>query len=340
MSDKVKQLAPQIWSEIQKANKILLHCHPGPDGDSIGGVLGMMHVLQNIGKEVTVIMGDSEPPPTLACLPGFGQIVINNWSELDLSKYDLFISQDSSDLSQITKKVEVKFPIHMRVVVIDHHGTNRGYGHVNFIEPAYPSVCQMDYELCKQWNTEITSKAAACFFIGIYTDTGGFKYPATTADTFKAATELVLICPEFYKIVFELENNYEPEQIKFIGLSLSRIELYFEGKVAISAVPYEELKKLGIQEVHTEKAQVSEMLKSVKGWEIGVRFTEAKPGVVSLSIRTRDAKKYDVSKIAVATGFGGGHMYAAGATLTMPFNQAKKHLLKTIQKVYPELGQP
>ena len=340
MSDQIKKLAPIIWSEIQKANHILFHCHPGPDGDSIGGALGMMHILRNIGKEATVIMGDSEPPPTLACLPGFDQIIINNWSELDLSKYDLFISQDSSDLSQITKKVEVKFPNHIRVVVIDHHETNRGYGHVNFIEPAYPSVCQMDYELCRQWNIEITPNAAACFFIGIYTDTGGFKYPATTADTFKAAAELVLIYPEFHKIVFELENNYEPEQIKFIGLSLSKIELYFNNKVAIAAVPYEELKKLGIQEVHTEKAQVSEMLRSVKGWEIGVRFTEVKSGVVTLSMRTRDANKYDLSKIAVATGFGGGHMYAAGATLTMPFNEAKKYLLKTIQRVYPELGQP
>ncbi len=300
----------------------------------------MMHVLRNIGKEVTVIMGDSEPPPVLACLPGFDQIVVDNWSGLDLSKYDLFISQDSSDLSQITKKMEVKLPNHMRVVVIDHHDTNRGYGHVNFIESTYSSVCQMDYELCKQWNAEITPEAAACFFIGIYTDTGGFKYPATNTDTFKAAAELVSIYPKFYKIVFELENNYKPEQIKFIGLALSKIELYFLGKVAVSAVPYEELKKAGIQEVHTEKAQVSEMLKSVKGWEIGVRFTEAKPGVITLSIRTRDANKYDVSKIAVATGFGGGHMYAAGATFKMPFNQAKKHLLQTIQKVYPDLGQP
>lgn len=340
MSDQIKKLAPIIWSEIQKANHILFHCHPGPDGDSIGGVLGMMHVLQNIGKEVTVIMGDSEPPSTLSCLPGFDQIVVIDWSGLNLSKYDLFISQDSSDLSQITKKIEVKFPNHMRVVVVDHHGTNGGYGHVNFIEPAYSSVCQMDYELCKQWNTVITPKAASCFFIGMYTDTGGFKYSSTTSDTFRAATELVSIYPDFYKTVFELENNYEPEQIKFIGLALSRIELYFNEKVAISAVPYEELKKQGIQEVHTEKVQISEMLKSVKGWEIGIRFTEAKPEVITLSFRTRDANKHDVGKIAVATGFGGGHKVAAGATFKMPFNQAKKYLLETIQKVYPNLGQP
>lgn len=339
MSDKIKQLAPQIWSEIQKANHILLHCHPGPDGDSMGSALGMMHVLRNIGKEVTVIIGDSKPPPTLSYLPGFDQIVIVDWSGLDLSKYDLFISQDSSALNQISKK-EVKFPESLRVVVIDHHGTNKGYGHVNLVDSSYPAVCQIDYELCKEWDIKISPEGAACFFVGIYTDTGGFKYPATSSSTFNAAADLVSIYPDFHKLIFKLENNYEPEQIKFIGLALSKVELYFGEKVAISAVPYEELKKAGIQEVHTEKAQVSEMLRSVKGWEIGIRFTEAKPGVVTVSIRTRDANKYDVSKIAEATGFGGGHLYAAGATLPFPFDQAKKLLLESIQKVFPDLGQP
>lgn len=340
MSDKIKQLAPQIWSEIQKANKILLHCHPSPDADSIGGVLGMMHVLQRVGKEVTVIIGDSAPPTQLSILPGFDQIQLKNWFDLDLSKFDLFISQDSSSLGQISKLGEIKFPDTMRVVVIDHHGTNSGYGHVNFIEPSYPAVCQMDYELCQEWKLEITPAAAICFFVGIYDDTGGFKYQNTTSETLRAAADLAFINPNFPKVIFELENNFEPEQIKFIGLSLSMIEIYFGGKVAISAVPYSELKKRGIQQKHTEKIEISSMLKSVKGWEIGIRFTEVEPSLIIVSFRTRDADKYDVGKIAVATKAGGGHNVAAGATLRMPFAQAKKYLLDTIKNIYPDLGEP
>ena len=62
MSDQIKKLAPVIWSEIQKANKILLHCHPNPDRDSVGGVLAMKHALISLGKKVTIIWGDSTPP--------------------------------------------------------------------------------------------------------------------------------------------------------------------------------------------------------------------------------------------------------------------------------------
>jgi nanoRNase/pAp phosphatase (c-di-AMP/oligoRNAs hydrolase) len=49
---------------------------------------------------------------------------------------------------------------------------------------------------------------------------------------------------------------------------------------------------------------------------------------------------YDVSKIAVATGYGGGHRAAAGARIAKEFNEAKAFILDTIQKVYPELGNP
>ncbi len=300
----------------------------------------MMHVLQKIGKEVTVIIGDSKPPTQLSFLPGFDQIQLKSWFDLDLSQHDLFISQDSSSLGQISKLGEIKFPDTMRVVVIDHHGTNVGYGHVNFVEPSYPAVCQMDYELCREWKLEITPDAAICFFVGIYNDTGGFKYQSTTSKTLKAAADLAVINPSFPKVIFELENNYEPEHLKFIGLSLSMIELYFGGRVAVSAVPYSELEKRGIKQRHTEKIEIANMLKSVKDWEIGIRFTEIGPDVISLSFRTRDVNRYDVGKIALATKFGGGHSVASGATLRMPFAQAKKYLLDTIKNVYPDLGEP
>ena len=340
MSDQIKTLAPLIWSEIHKANNILLHCHPSPDGDSVGGVLGMKHVLSGLGKNVTIIMGDSDAPDTLAHLPGFSEIEQKNWFQIDLSKYDLFISQDSSALSQISKAGEVKFPPSMRVVVIDHHSTNTKYGHVNFVDSSSPAVCQMVYELCQEWSVNISPEAAACLYVGIYTDTGGFKYSATTSDSLKAAAHLAEINPDFHKAIFELENNYEPEQIRFIGLCLSSIEVYFSGKVAISAVSKNQLAAVGIEKKHTEKIEISNFLKSVKGWEVGIRFTETEPNLVTLSMRTRDPEKYDVGKIAVATGFGGGHKVAAGATIPKSFSEAKKFLLETIQKVYPDLGRP
>ena len=55
----IKAAAPQILAEIGRAQNILLHLHPGPDEDSVGGALAMYHVLKGMGKNPTLIKGDS-----------------------------------------------------------------------------------------------------------------------------------------------------------------------------------------------------------------------------------------------------------------------------------------
>ena len=61
--------------------------------------------------------------------------------------------------------------------------------------------------------------------------------------------------------------------------------------------------------------------------------------MVTVSIRTRDENKYDVSKIAKSVGInGGGHRGAAGTTINAPLETAKKTLLNAFVNVFPELG--
>ncbi len=339
MTDKVKQMAPLIWEEIEKANNILLHCHPSPDADSCGSTLALSFMLKGLGKNVTHIIGDSAKPESLKVLPGFETIEEKNYFDVDTKKIDLFLVLDSSALDQISKKGEIVFPDNLRTVKIDHHKTNGEFADVNLVDTSYGSVAEMVYDLFKIWNIKISPEMAINLFTGIYTDTG-FKYARTTSDTFAAASELTKIYPDFPKVIFELENNESPQQVIFLGLSLSSIEHYFGNKVAISAVSYEQMKANGILKKDTEKTDIPNILKSVVGWDIGIRFTEIEPGIVNISFRTRNPEKWDVAKIAAATGSGGGHAVAAGARITKPFKEAKQFLLETIQKTYPELGQP
>lgn len=339
MTDKVRQMAPVIWEEIEKANNILLHCHPSPDGDSIGSSLAMAHMLRAKGKNMTHIIGDSVKPKSLQKLPGFETIEEKNFFDIDLAKIDLFIIMDSGGIDQISKKGEIVFPETLRTVNIDHHLSNNGYAEINLVDPSYGALGQMIYDLFDLWKIQITPEIAANLFIGIYTDTQ-FKYPRTNSETFRIAGELAKIYPDFPALIFEIENNEEPEQIAFLGLSLNSVEHYFGNKVALSAVSNKQLKEKGILKRHTEKTDIPNILKSVVGWDIGIRFTEIEPGIVSISFRGRHPEKWDLSKIAKATGMGGGHPAAAGASIRMPFDDAKKFLLKTIQEVYPELGQP
>jgi nanoRNase/pAp phosphatase (c-di-AMP/oligoRNAs hydrolase) len=50
MSETIKKFAPIILEEINKANNILLHCHPSPDPDSVGSTLATKIVLERMGK--------------------------------------------------------------------------------------------------------------------------------------------------------------------------------------------------------------------------------------------------------------------------------------------------
>jgi phosphoesterase RecJ-like protein len=52
-----KICARRVWKEIDRSQKILLHLHPSPDGDSIGSTLAMYHTLTKMGKDVTLIQG-------------------------------------------------------------------------------------------------------------------------------------------------------------------------------------------------------------------------------------------------------------------------------------------
>lgn len=336
MTDKVKTMAPLIWEEIKKSKNILLHCHPSPDPDSVGSALAMMHILNALGKKVTVILGDSTPPSSLKVLPGSEKIEQINFFQVDLSKFDTFIILDTSSPEQVSKKGPVVFPDSLNTIIIDHHKSNKEFAKTNLVDVNYPATCQIIYDLLKEWKLEITPDTALCLFTGIYTDTGGFQYKPADSSTFLAAAELVKINPDFSQAIFELENNNEPGQILYKGLALSSIELYFNKQLAMSAVPYEELQKKGIKTSDTEKAEISNTLKSVIGWEIGCAFSETEKSRINISLRTRG--KYDVAKIASALPGGGGHFAAAGATLFMPYEEAKKLFLDTVQKIYPELG--
>jgi bifunctional oligoribonuclease and PAP phosphatase NrnA len=336
----VKKLAPVILDQIKKSQNILLHCHPHPDGDSVGSSLALMHALASLGKKVTLIKGDSDLPNSLKHLPGFSLIRSQNIFEVDLTEFDLFIILDSSMPSQISRLGPIEFPKFLNTVIIDHHYSNANYAKFNLVDPSYPALGQIIYDLLNIWQIDITPDIAVCLFIAIYTDTGGFRYPNTTQDTFITAGDLAGINPDFPKYISLMESSYTPKTLDYISLGLSHIQTYFSNQVAFSIISYLQLNSLGIQKSHTENVNLSEMLRMVSDWKITASVIEEDPNIVSVSLRTIDGDHFHVGRIAVATGFGGGHSGAAGANLKMSLEEARKLLLKTITKVHPELGSP
>lgn len=329
----IKEKAGPILAEVKKAQSILLHCHPSPDPDSVGSALAMKLALEQLGKKATVIRGDSEIPQAFMHFPGAKDIVAKNYFEIDLGQFDLFLVLDTGAKERISRLAAVEVPESLKMIVIDHHATTQPFGTVNLIDSDYPSCCEILYDLFGIWNIRITPDMARDLFIGMYTDTGGFKYVKTTSRTLAAAAALAAIAPDFPEMIFSMENANTPASLKFQGLALASIETFLGDKVAISSVSHEPLVSNKIGQADMSAHHIANLLKSVIGWDIGISFIESESGVVKASFRTRDAEVYDLGRLALAFG-GGGHKAAAGATLKMSLDEAKKAVVAKIKELY------
>ena len=304
MDPQIKELATSIKIEIDRASRVLLHCHPNPDQDSVGSALAMSHALRALGKTVTVIAGDSPKPNYLSALPGFADIKPVDFAGVRAEDFDLFIIVDSDSPARVSTRASVVFPPAWRLVVIDHHVTNQRFGHINLVAHA-SATAEILFYLFRQWGIEIGCDIAACLLAGIYGDTGGLKFAGTTAATVAAVHDLVKIYPDFHQLLFAIDNNLTPEQLRFDGLAFSQVKNYFSGRVAVSAVAQADLVQHDIQPEQVSFG-VANRLKAVIGWDIGASLVEATLGSVKLSLRTRDPAKYDLSRVAVGGGGGGG----------------------------------
>jgi len=336
MTETLKSTASKILELIKASNSILLHCHIFPDCDSIGSALAMKFALEQLGKNATVIRGDSAIPEVFAKLPGAGEIVPKNLFEVDLSQFDLFLILDSGSLdriSQVKLAAEIVFPATMKTVNIDHHVSNLKYAReINVVEPKYPSTTIMLFDLFKEWGIQLTHDIALNLFMGSYTDTGGFRFATTTPETFAAASELVRLAPDFSDFLFTMDNSRSQQELKFQGAALASIETFLGGYLAIASVSAEQLQKIGVTELSINSGLVANIIKSAVGWDIGVSIVELSQGNIKVSFRTRDANKYDLSKISESIG-GGGHKAAAGAVfkkISLP--EAKQKIVSAVKE--------
>lgn len=329
----ILEKAPIILAEIQKAKSVLLHCHPSPDPDSVGSALAMKFALEQMGKKVTVIKGDSEIPQAFMHFTGANDIVQKNFFEVDLKEIDLFIIVDSASPEQISRFKPMNFPLPIRTVAIDHHRTNVSFADVNLIEPDYPATGQILFELLTLMNVELTKDIASNLFIALYTDSGGLKYESTTPKTFAIGSKLAEIVPDFSSLISQMENSRLPEEIRMQGLALSSIETFLNGKLALSLVSADMIKERNLPVKYAHAGEISPILNSVSEWEISGVLIAIDDKRVKVSFRTHGPNNYDVSKLAAAFG-GGGHRCAAGATLNMSLEEARDSVVSKAKELY------
>ena len=121
---------------INDSKSILILTHEKPDGDAIGSLLGLYHILTDYGKDVTMVV--PEVPRIFNFLPGIDKVVNKSDKKFDLGivvdcSSDVRIGQNNNEIANCKK-----------VAVIDHHVSNTLYGDVD-IRMRYILLCLHHY---------------------------------------------------------------------------------------------------------------------------------------------------------------------------------------------------
>lgn len=299
---------------LQAADKIVLTAHVNPDGDALGSTLGLMHFLRGLGKEAQVFI-DDDIPATFSVLPGYE--CFQRPEEGQKVAADLLVALDVS-LDRIGRVADV---VDAPVLNIDHHKTNDEKAERLYLDAERAATAEIVYQLIEAMDGELTQDIATCLYTGIATDCGWFRYSNTTALTMSIAAKLLAagVQPNIISEALEVRPY---ARVKSLAEAMMGIELFAGGRAAGVFLDFATMERLE----HTDG--LIDMVRVIEGVDIVLVLKEKEQGTCRVSMRSKGA---DVSQIALAFG-GGGHVRAAGATLTMPFADARTAIMQAIEK--------
>lgn len=307
---------------IDSAESILLVTHVSPDGDAIGSMLGLGNALIQRGSKVAMMAVDGGVPDYLTFLPG-----ANTVQPRVTGEFDLMISLDSSDEERTGEAGKVGRAHSKRVINIDHHVTNTGFGDIHVVMPETVSTTEIIQRWLEWMGQPLTVEIATPLLTGLATDTIGFRTSNVRGDTLTLAQRLVDAGAPLNEIMARTLSSKKFAVMKLWSLVMPGMVLD-EGIIS-ATVTQEDVKKAGLPEV-TDGGLV-EFLATANEAQISVVFKEKEDGKVELGFRCKPG--YDVAVVAFALG-GGGHKQASGATIDGPLEAARARVMPMLRDAY------
>jgi phosphoesterase RecJ-like protein len=295
-----------IAASIRENDRFLLTTHEGPDGDALGSLLAMQHLLSQLGKDSLMFLAAKEfplpieyrflpleevfhePPADMADRT----VVFLDCGNIDRMPFEFLRNEGTEILN------------------IDHHHDNTRFGALNLVDVDASSTAEIVYALARHLVAEITPEMASALYVGLVTDTGRFSYENTNAGTHRIAAELIEAGVDVNDTYRRLYEHVPIEKLRLISRALDAIQLPCEG-LAVTYITEADYEATGSGEEMTEG--IIDFLRALEGVKVAAVVRElGSRGKAARKVSLRSSGDgVDVSAIARERG-GGGHVRAAG----------------------------
>jgi phosphoesterase RecJ-like protein len=306
---------------VKGAETIGISGHIRPDGDCIGSCMGVYLYLKKNYPKIRVDVFLEKIPPEYEFIKDIGDV--RSDFKTDVKSYDLFIVLDCS--KDRIGDAEPFFDSAKKTANIDHHISNKGTGNELYIVPTASSACELVYNVLKREKMDID--IAKALYTGMVTDTGVFKYNNTSPETMRIAADLISFGFDFGSLIDHVfyEKTYLQNQI--LGRALLESILLMDGRCIVSVISRQTMDFYGADSNDLDGI-VNQLLLTL-GVDCAIFMHELAPLEYKVSLRSNGA--VNVSQVAEMFG-GGGHVRAAGCTVSGTYHDVINNITKYIHK--------
>ena len=210
----------QALATLRDQDKFLLTTHERPDGDAVGSLAAMQHVLTALGKDsVAFLPADEFPLPY----------------EYRFIRLEGLITEPPADMSErimvfldcgnIARTPAAALERSGRCILnIDHHHDNTRFGTLNHVDPHASCTAEMVWDLAKGLGVEVTQPIAEALYVGVVTDTGRFMYENTGSRAHEMAAELIHGGIDVHAIYRRLYEGIPQGKLELLARGLSNVQ--------------------------------------------------------------------------------------------------------------------
>ncbi len=302
---------------------VVLLAHINPDADSLGSALALGLALEALGVDVQVAFDSPVvTPESLSELPGQHLICTSVRADPDLA-----VSLDAASSGRLGALAAV-LDTAGSSLVIDHHGSNTGFGRLNWIDPTAEATAVMVAALLDEMSAPITADIAANLYAGLATDTVNFRF--ATAAGHALAARLVDTGVHADTVLRPITDTHPFRWLGMLGSVLSHATLHpaAAAGAGLVVVTVSTVDALGLRQ--EELDSVIDIARTAAEAAVAAVVKQTEDLEWQVSLRGRDA--VDVARVATALG-GGGHPRAAGYTHRGGHDDLLAELLRTLDEV-------
>jgi phosphoesterase RecJ-like protein len=318
--------AKQMAGLFSPNTRVVLTTHVNSDGDGLGSEVGLWHLLHQRGCFVSIANPTPIPDRLMFLVPEGADA--SGHAAKAIAKANAIVVLDISDLGRLGDLGPAVREANVPVACIDHHVSPGSLPEgPRLVAPDATATAELVHDLAAALGWNIPTEAARALYVGLLTDTGGFRFSNTTPRCLQVAAHLLErgIDPES---IYEQIYASAPEgRVRLLAEVLSTLVVEPELGLAWVTVPPGSIEKFGA--TADDLDGIVEHPRSIAGVRLALLFRQIAGGRVKVSFRSMGS--VDVAELAHQFG-GGGHAKASGASVDGPLADAQAKVLEAARR--------